>query len=216
MKKPSAQHTRRAAFTLVEMLIVISITLLLSAAAVGYTKTGQNEVSLTIETSKIAELILQAKELAINTYGTTAIAGSKACGYGVHFDVADQTYSLFAYSVAADTACPSLDEVTANGLTDAYYQEYEPGSWDIAVAQGVVMQGSGYAADALGDVLFYPPAPTVLICRASGDSSVESGGNIPNCTQFMSPAQTSKVYLSTVDGVNSAAVSVTPEGEVTF
>jgi prepilin-type N-terminal cleavage/methylation domain-containing protein len=206
----TATSARRAGFTLLEMLVVIGITTLLSVVAIGYSKAGQNEVALTVETSKIAEVVLQAKELAINTYGVTQ-SGSKACAFGVHFDLTDtpQTYSLFAYSVPVGTPCPTLASTTDNGLTYSVFQEYEPSSWNIPVAQGVVMQGRDFAPDVLTDVLFYPPAPTTLMSRD------DTGEDTPSA-DFMLPPATSNIYLSTTDGKNSSVISVSPEGQVTF
>jgi len=87
------------------MLVVIGITMLLSSIAIGYSKIGQNEVALTVETSKVAELILQAKELSINTYGLTE-SGAKACAFGVHFDVAAK---LFAFCLHLQRCALSVD-----------------------------------------------------------------------------------------------------------
>ncbi len=203
---PSAVHGR-SGFTLVEMLVVIGITMLLAALAVGYSKAGQNAVTLTVEEAKVSEVILQAKELAINTYGTT-VSGAKSCGFGVHFDVSGQTYSLFSYSVPSGTACPALADVQKSGLDQTVYAEYQPSSWNIPLSQGVRMQS---ANDALADVLFYPPAPTTLICRTNADT----GGATPNCGSFLSPTMDSNIYLSTVDGGSAATISVSPEGQVT-
>jgi prepilin-type N-terminal cleavage/methylation domain-containing protein len=204
----------RAGFTLLEMLVVIGITTLLSVVAISYTKIGQNGVALTVETSKIAELILQAKELAINTYGTTE-SGAKACAFGVHFDFTDPTnptYSLFAYSVDGGLLCPSVASATEIGLVGpngvaglAIPREYEPSSWEISPAQGVTIDRP--ANDAVTDVLFYPPTPTTLVTRD------DLGGYI---SAFVEPPETSKIYLSTTDGHNSSTISINPEGQVTF
>jgi prepilin-type N-terminal cleavage/methylation domain-containing protein len=206
----------RAGFTLLEMLVVIGITTLLAAVAITYSKVGQNETALTVETSKIAELILQAKELAINTYGATAVSGYKACGFGVHFDFSGSTptYSLFAYSVVdngtMDLPCPSLASTTEIGLVGpngeggiAIPQEYQPSSWEIPLAQGVTM--SNTPANTLTDVIFYPPVPTTLITQD------DSGGYV---SQFLNV--TSYIHLSTTDGRNSSTIAVSPEGQVSF
>jgi hypothetical protein len=188
------------------MLVVIGITTILSAVAIGYSKIGQNEVALTVETSKVAELILQAKELAINTYGSTA-SGEKACAFGVHFDFtnpATPTYSLFAYAVVnPDIRCPSAASTTV--LLDSAKKD-SPYSWDISPAQGVTLDDpKGH--NVLTDVLFYPPNPATLI-------SQDDPGNY--YATFMLSPSTSYIYLSTTDGRNSSTIAVSPDGQVTF
>jgi len=200
MKKLSQRtDVHRAGFTLLEMLVVIGITTLLSVVAIGYSKAGQNEVALTVETSKIAEVVLQAKELAINTYGTTA-NGSKACAFGVHFDANAQTYSLFAF-ITVGAHCPSLASTTVTTFVysdPSMVQEYQPSSWNIPVTQGVQIDSTDFS-----DVLFYPPAPITLI-------------NPLNAVKFSSPSGASNINLSTIDDKNHSVISISPEGQVTF
>lgn len=218
MKQRFARTTgSRAGFTLLEMLVVIGITTLLAAVAITYSKVGQDETALTVETSKIAEVILQAKELAINTYGATATGGYKACGFGVHFDFSDPsnpTYSLFAYSVlnngSSNLPCPSLASTTEMGLVGpdgeggvAIPQEYQPDSWEVPLVQGVTMTNE--PANTLTDVLFYPPVPTTLMTQDDAGGYVSQFMNVP-----------SYIYLSTTDGRNSSMIAVSPEGQVTF
>jgi prepilin-type N-terminal cleavage/methylation domain-containing protein len=194
----------RAGFTLVEMLVVIGISTLVSAAAIIYSNVGQNEVALTVETAKVAQLILQARELALDTYSGT----NSACAYGVHFDYADQTYSLFAYTPGTEH-CPSLAVVAAGGLSSSsVMSQYAPSSWQLPVAAGVVLAPPGKVSctNPMTDVLFYPPSPTMLVSLASNRSEMFSSP---------SPAESS-VCLQTADGKNTATITVNPEGQVNF
>jgi prepilin-type N-terminal cleavage/methylation domain-containing protein len=200
----------RAAFTLIEMLIVIGISTLVSAAAILYSNVGQNEVSLTVETAKVAQLILQARELALDTYSGT----SGACAYGVHFDITDQTYSLFAYTPGT-SRCPSAETVESTTIiSSGVMGSYASSSWQMPVAKGVVIVSPGNLPTAcsvghtgspvVGDILFYPPAPATLISPANGNG------------KFSSPTPSSIVCLETSDGKNTAVIAVNPEGQVSF
>jgi len=210
-----APRASRAAFTLVEMLVVIGISTLISAAAILYSNVGQNEVALTVETAKIAQLVLQARELALDTYTGTVTSTTRPCGYGVHFDFNSnpQTYSLFAYMVPNDIIpCPSVATVVSTtiltfglgGNTSAY----APSSWQLPISQGVVLAIPGTATcnNPMTDVLFYPPAPTTMIVLASSSNG-----------RFSSPSPAeSSICLQTTDGKNSTTITVNPEGQVSF
>ncbi|MDR3582452.1 MAG: type II secretion system protein [Candidatus Pacebacteria bacterium] len=200
----------RAAFTLVEMLVVIGITTLVSAATIIYSSVGQNEVALTVETAKISQLILQARELALDTYS----GASGACAYGVHFDLTanPQTYSLFAYTPGS-AKCPSAATVVSTTvLSSGVMSAYAPSSWHLQVGQGVALFSPGdtdipaACKNIITDVLFYPPAPTTMIALAASQGGA-----------FSSPSPSvSSVCLRTVDGKNTGVVTINPEGQVSF
>lgn len=200
-------------FTLVEILIVIAITAILSGIAIVYTHAGQNQVSLSIEESKIAQLILEAKELSIATYSADVVT----CGYGVHFNYTNQTYTLFAYDSASPAPgggreiCPSIASTTdPTGGIEQYEQPYTSGSDNVHVAQGVTLVNGGAASDTIQDIFFYPPDPCTLI-SLDGQTFLEdcaAGAAAP-------PAQ-SYVYLETADGSMARAVSVSPAGQVSL
>lgn len=58
----------RSGFTLLEILIVISITIMISGIAISYNGSTQQQIGLYVEVQKLAELILRAKSLAVSTY----------------------------------------------------------------------------------------------------------------------------------------------------
>ncbi len=219
------QRSRRG-FTLVEMLVVIGITTLFAAMAIGYSHVGENENALTVETAKVAELILQARELALDTYGGSLVSGGtqNACAFGVRFDYTNQTYSLFAYEPSAPgVRCPSIASTTIIGLGSAqnpssYIKEYDAASWQIPPAQGVQLTGGvlpvscvnaeGSNGDVINDIVFYPPNPTMLVNYYNADAG--------NPAALHAPDAASVVCLQTADAGNSAAITVNPEGQVGF
>jgi prepilin-type N-terminal cleavage/methylation domain-containing protein len=194
----------RNGFTLIEILIVIAISALLSTIAIFYTGAGQNTVALSVEEAKISQLILEAKELSISTYGASGV-----CGYGVNIDMAAQTYSLFSYIPGTPT-CPDVSTITGiSGTPGSGAQEgiYTQGTLNIPVSKGVIIQatdpntGLPYP-DSLYTVLFYPPDPAVFL---SHDNATFPG-------TFTNLA----VHLETSDGTNNDTILVNSQGQVSF
>ncbi len=199
-------------FTLVEILIVIAISAMLATFSIIYTRIGQNQIALSVEESKVAQLILEAKELSIATYG----AHTTTCAYGVQFNYQSSTYSLFAYNAATSSAdypgrtiCPSIASTSA-AFDAGAVGEYEAGSWQVHTAQGVVLESSTdpSASDTIQDVLFYPPDPCTMI------GFVGQGTLQQNCVAPGGAPATGYVYLQTVDGSAARAVSVSSGGQV--
>lgn len=191
-------------FTLVELLVVIAISVLIATVTIVYGGTGRAEVALSVQSTEISGVILQAKQLAIATYG----AGSTpVCGYGVDFNQPAQTYSLFIYSPANyiktnNGLCPSLATIESStwqwNTQDTV--EYSAETWDVPVGPGVVMTTSSVAADA---VLFYPPNPTTLL--------VQQGQNF-----LFETSSTAYVPLQTAAGNETSSISIEPSGQVSF
>jgi len=191
----------RRAFTLIETLIVIAISAMLAAIAVGYSSVSRNEVSLSVEAAEVSQMVLEAKSLAIATYGNAA----GACGYGVSFDYSNQTYSLFTYVPQGFPSCPSAASTTEIAPGDM--QEYTGGTSKVAIANGVVLS-PGSSNDGVAVALFYPPAPQTFIAR-NGDFDSNSG-------EYTFTNENSNIYLETVDGSASTAISVSSAGQVSF
>ncbi|MBI2623741.1 MAG: type II secretion system protein [Candidatus Liptonbacteria bacterium] len=86
----------RGGFTLVELLVVVSITLMLSAYAVTYSRDSKARTTLTVEEAKAGLFIQRAKSLALATRLRSNL--ERPCGYGVEVDYTENTLKLFTYS----------------------------------------------------------------------------------------------------------------------
>ncbi len=197
---------KKSGFTLIEVLIVLAITAMLSSIAIIYGHVGQEQIGLSIEESKIGELILQAKELSIATYSQNG----STCAYGVSFNYPDQQYSLFAYNAKMPGSfCPSLASTTAPNTIDTdAIQEYAAGTWAVQITPGVelINPTSTPASDTVQYVMFYPPDPFTLI--STDGQTLLSSYTDPT----ISPE--SNIYLQTSDGSLSRTISVSPTGQV--
>jgi prepilin-type N-terminal cleavage/methylation domain-containing protein len=193
-------------FTLIEILIVVAISAMLSAIAISYTGIARNTTALSVESYKVAGFIFQAKDLAVATYN--AVPG--ICGYGVSFNdetalVASNTYSIFAfkpdyskYPGLDPSRCPSAASTTAAGVSSLTEMvPYLQSSWNVRLANGVRMLSGD---DNLRTVLFYPPNPRTLLSH-DGSAFIKS---------------TLRVYLATSGNNASTTVSVNGAGQVSF
>ena len=186
-------------FTIVELLVVVAISLLLTSFAITYSNIAKNQNALAVEESKISQFILRARSLSIATYGGNPANGQPvACGYGVKFNLAanPQTYSIFEYSpVVAPNPCPALSTITT--IAAGQELQYAVSGWNVPLSSGVKLNSQ---ADSLLTILFYPPEPTALLSK-DGQNFV---------------AGPMSIYLSTIDGSANATLSVNSAGQINF
>jgi len=178
-------------FTLIEVLIVVAISAMLAAIAIGYSGVERDQAALSVEETKVSQFVLQARSLAIATYSNAA---GTACGYGVSFDAASQTYSIFAYVPGG--ICPPVSSITSPPSVGSEAR-YTDETWKVHPQEGLLFSTSG--PNALSMVLFYPPDPATLLFDKSGN--------------LMSQAS---IYLNAVDGKASKTISVNSAGQVSF
>ena len=72
---------KNSGFTLIEMLIVVAISAMLAAIAIGYSGVERDQTALSVEVTEISQFILQARSLAIATYGNAAGSGLRLRGF---------------------------------------------------------------------------------------------------------------------------------------
>lgn len=183
----------RAGFTLIEVLIVIAISAMLSAMVIIYGSVGRNTITLSEETAKISHFLFQAKELAASGYAPS----TSVCGYGVFFDYANNEYSLFAYEPGG-LQCPDAASISISSFNDSEMSPYSDSTWKVPVKPGVhFQQGSGDAV-----VLFYPPDPTTLISTNDG-------------TFWSDNQPSSSIKFVTADGQTTSTITVNSVGQIT-
>jgi len=129
-------------FTLLEMLVVISIVVLLSSLLVIYSHTGENQIVLFKDQSQLITILNRAKSLSIDSLQSS----QPSCGFGVHFSKADNSFVIFR-DLGAD--CQNADHV----YTDAgeIFESYK-------LSPNINFQSITFT-----DIIFIPPDPTTLI-----------------------------------------------------
>ena len=151
---PAFSRKKLGGFTLIEVLIVIAISAMLSTIVITYSSISRNEVSVTVEAAKISQAIFQAKTLALTEYANS----QHACGYGVSFNYGAGTYSIFEYDPLDAPPCP--DSTAIKSISPDEMVQYNNITWNIPISKGVVFLTK---TDSAALVLFYPPDPKVFI-----------------------------------------------------
>ena len=127
-------------FTLVEMMMVITISAVLMAMVIFYGRGGEKQIILLTEQAKLVNTILRSKSLAIQTFNQSR----RPCGYGVHF--IPNGYVLFK-DLAEDCS-----------LSDKRYSGPDEDVENIILNNAVK-----FLLPPLLDILFIPPDPIVIL-----------------------------------------------------
>ncbi len=139
----------RRGFSVIEMLVVMSILVVLSSFLILYNRTGESQIFLLREQARLISTVIRAKSLALNTL----IEDVPACGYGVHIEVStDSTPSQ--YFVYRDKAinCRTSDRIYAEAS-----DEIVAGT-EAALPKQVVFGDVG-----VRDIMFVPPEPEAFL-----------------------------------------------------
>ena len=135
-------------FTIVELLIVFAIIAFLSTGLVFYSRSGERQIILFREQTKVVSSIIKAKSLALATFGDNLAP----CGYGAHFEAPNKIIVFKEMPVEAnDLSCVSIDGVytAANSA-----EKQEEILLDKTIKFGELQ---------LRDILFIPPDPFIVI-----------------------------------------------------
>jgi len=144
----------KSGFTIIEILVVLSITVLLTSLIITYSAAGRAQVALYIEESKMGQIILKAKSLAIATYNDPSVP----CGYGVNFNYANAQYVLFGYRA------PDCKNISAIDPSDPGFSVID--QFDLSS-----LLNFGNGPGRIDSVFFLPPNPKTLIWTDGGNSS---------------------------------------------
>lgn len=92
-------------FTLIEIIVVISITVILAGILIGLGSRSRLEIELTAERARLGELVHYAESLAATGVVLNPNDDEPPCAYGLKIDLTGHAYSIFAYNFPAGTPC---------------------------------------------------------------------------------------------------------------
>lgn len=150
---------KSAGFTLVEIMVVIGITVLLSGFALSYNRSGRRQVSLYRDESVVVGTLQRAKSLAAERFNKE-ISGRRNCTFGLHFDPGSKNFFLFQDMVPASSN-PVADCNQANGVNYHYDASSVPSEKLESYTLDPQIDFSNIPVGGL-DIVFVPPDLAVI------------------------------------------------------
>ena len=142
-------------FTIVEILVTLSIIALLSGILIIYGRGSEKQLLLFRDQAKIVNAILKAKSLALNTYSKDG----SPCAYGVHFDAVKKEFRIFKDldSSGLNLDCPTADKI--------YSSSPSPNSEDLnpPIVETLGQNLSFKLPLTATDIVFIPPDINAII-----------------------------------------------------
>ncbi|MDP2704042.1 MAG: type II secretion system protein [bacterium] len=112
-------------FSLIETLVVIAITGILTAMAIGYTRGNEGRIALIAEQAKLQGMLQKAKALVLQGYERKGGESDLGVCYGVFFDFpagGAHSLKLFRESVElrenGEMFCPTFDAHSPSNLRE--------------------------------------------------------------------------------------------------
>lgn len=135
---------KKNAFTLVELLVTLSIIMIFMSGTIIYNKTTNQQMALFREEGNIIAMIQKAKSLAVSTF---SVAGDEIpCGYGIHMFPEENKVIIFK-----EIPGPSNSDCTF--FQGNFYNEEEK-------IEELKLKEVFLSAN-FNDILFIPPDPSV-------------------------------------------------------
>lgn len=183
-------------FTLIEILVVIAISAVLTGAMVSYSHRSRQQISLNLEKAKITQAIQRARSLTLAGF-TDPPTVPPPCSYGLRVDYINETYDVFTYNDPSPgikcSEYTTINQLAVGDLT-AFQSIGSPEKLpdDLSFINAEI--------DTLGYLIFLPPNLEVYLFD-------EAGTKVPNAR---------KIHLETVDGSLDGVIRVNINGQISF
>lgn len=193
----------REGYTLVELFVVVAIMIMMVGVLVSFSQLGQDQTNLYVEASKIIDVVLRSKSLAISAYRDPNFIGRATCGHGLSIDLSGDanTFHLVRYLKGEDPTdepCSAIGNPSPNPLGARY---------DRAVAESSTYElAGGIRFDStltnVADVVFRPPDPQLYFFGQDG--------------MILPLTSTSSIVIQDNGGRSKIRIVVGPGGQITY
>lgn len=136
------------AFTLIETLVVVLMTVILSAIMITYSHNGEKQIVLFRDQAKVVGVLNRAKFLSVQMFSKTDT--DKPCAYGVYFENGGRSFLIFK-DLKIDLNQPCSDSNHNN--------KYDSGELFEQFELDIRLQFQ----TTFSDVVFIPPDPRIII-----------------------------------------------------
>lgn len=197
-------------FTLIETLIVVGITIMLSVVVLGYNRSTDADLALFRDQAIVIGSVNRAKALAIEKFNSPG-----ACGFGVHFSEYSRSFFIFEdQNMNPGSDCRNNGAYLGTGMYEAGEEINPTFMLDRRFRFWL------YVEDAAGfgsqiergefDILFIPPDPTTTSTDLLPASVYVGRGSLPSGGSGRNPPPNPDPIPS--DGVR---VILSPAGQIT-
>lgn len=182
--------SKEGGFTLLEILVVVGITVVLTSMVAGYSREGGRQLALVATETKMLNLLSRAKFLSVETFfGGERSGQQRICAYGVRVDTSQQEMFIFQ-DISSEGKCPPTvgrDTYDEGERLTGELNEVKLGNTSVV-----------FAGDTdLKEAIFIPPDPQTKIKRTD-DSNVEEA----------------KLSVKIKEGAGSFVITVNKYGQI--
>ncbi len=136
------------AFTLIEILVVVSIMTMLSGFMIVYTRGSENQIKILKDKAVFIGALSRARSLALRTFTSADV---KVCGYGLY--IIDEAQLVLWRDLSSSLSCAD-----ANRIYDGISENFEN---PITLSKGISFMNQS-DSNFLKSMLFIPPNPEVI------------------------------------------------------
>lgn len=178
-------------FTMVELIVIVALTFILAGILIGYSQSNRQVIELRTEQAKIVQVFSQAKSLAQNGIIASPGDDTPPCAYGLHLDLAANSYSVFYYNPPAPQPCDG----TISSITNI------PPNYGTLETHALAQNRLRFENTTdFGDILFLSQSAKVIIFDSGGATS-----NDPLA-----------IDLATESGDSNVVITINPAGAISF
>jgi prepilin-type N-terminal cleavage/methylation domain-containing protein len=145
----------QSGFTLVELLVTVSLIIIFTASAATYNRTADQQIALFREQGKVVNEIYKARALAISTFNRTSSSADIPCGYGIHIESANSIVLFKEPASQRNNDCQTFPSIIYNADPTKDVEVVPLTGVSITVPDGIIDQDNSI------DILFVPPDPKV-------------------------------------------------------